>query len=253
MERSVITLQELSDYLRKLYESPISGDYCENGLQFEGKKQIKKAATAVTASLATIEAAAEAGADALITHHGLFWKGESTNIVGVKKKRLEILFRHNISLFGFHLPMDAQQEIGNNWRAARDLGWNNLEPFGLMNGVPIGVKGNFAAKSRQSFQKELEKYYDHSATTAFGGKETIQSAALISGGAYRSLSDAAKENIDSFITGNFDEPAWHMALEEGINFYAMGHAATEKIGPRALAEKLSKIVPTQFLDIENPF
>lgn len=249
----MITLQELTDYLRKLYETPINGDYCENGLQFEGKKEIRKVATAVTASLATIEAAAEAGVDALITHHGLFWKGESMNIVGVKKKRLEILFRNDISLFGYHLPMDAQPEIGNNWYAARQLGWNQLEPFGLLNGTAIGVKGVFAPKSRESFRKELEAYYGHHATVAFGGKETVQTAALISGGAYRSIGDAAKEKIDCFITGNFDEPAWHQALEEGINFYAMGHSATEKIGPKALAEKLSERVSAQFIDIENPF
>jgi putative NIF3 family GTP cyclohydrolase 1 type 2 len=171
----------------------------------------------------------------------------------VKKRRLEILFRHDISLFGFHLPMDAQQEIGNNWCAARELGWTNLQPFGLMNGTPIGVKGTFAAKSRDVFCKELEKYYAHSATIAYGGPEKVESAALISGGAYKSLSDAAREGIDCFVTGNFDEPAWHAAMEEGVNFFAMGHAATEKVGPRALAEKLSVLVPTQFIDVENPF
>lgn len=249
----MITLQQLSDYLSALFESQISGDYCENGLQFEGKKEIRTAATAVTASLATIEAAAKAGVDALITHHGLFWKGENMSIVGVKKARLALLFRHDISLFGYHLPMDAHPEIGNNWRAARDLGWENIEPFGFLNGAFIGVKGTFKSKARDQFQKELETYYQHSANCALGGKDKIQSAALVSGGAYRSLADAAKEKVDCFITGNFDEPAWHMAHEEKINFYAMGHTATERIGPKALAEKMSELIPTTFLDIPNPF
>lgn len=254
MGGSMITLQELIAYLAKLYESPVTGDYCENGLQFEGKGEIKKVATAVTASLAAIEAAVDAKVDALITHHGLFWKGDSCKIIGMKKGRLELLFSSNISLFGYHLPMDAQQEIGNNWLAAKELGWQNLEPFGWMNGAPIGVKGTFAPKSRETFKHELENYYNHPAAYAFGGPEKVKSAALISGGAYRSLSDAAKEKVDCFVTGNFDEPAWHHAHEEGINFYAMGHSATEIVGPKALAKKLSaELIPTVFLDIPNPF
>lgn len=249
----MITLQQLIDYLTKLYECPITGDYCENGLQFEGKEKVSKAGTAVTASLATIEAAVEAKVDVLITHHGLFWKGDGSSIIGAKKARLELLFRHNISLFGYHLPMDAQPEIGNNWSAARDMGWQNLEPFGWMNGAFIGVKGTFPSKPRDAFKKELEAYYNHPAACAFGGKDQVQSAALISGGAYRSIPEASKEKLDCFVTGNFDEPAWHMAHEERINFYAMGHSATEKVGPQALAKKLSELVPTVFIDISNPF
>lgn len=249
----MITLQELCDYLDRLYESPFANDYCDNGLQFEGKREIRRAATAVTASLATLEAAASYGADALITHHGLFWKGESSRIIGSKKARLEVLFRSNMSLFGYHLPMDAQGEIGNNWQAAKDMGWENLRPFGLYNGFPLGVMGTFAPKPRDRFQKELEQYYDHPAACALGGPETVQSAALISGGAYRSVSEAAAAGVDCFVTGNYDEPAWHLAHEERVNFYAMGHAATEKVGPKALAKKLSALVPTEFLDIPNPF
>lgn len=249
----MITLQELIDYLTALFEGPITSDYCPNGLQVEGKASIKKVATAVTASRATIEAAVAADVDALIVHHGLFWKGDEFPIIGAKKGRLEPLFRYDISLFGYHLPLDAHPEIGNNWRAARDLGWEQLEPFGVLNGAPIGVRGTFAPMDRDSFKKKLESYYDHPATEALGGPEQVSSAALVSGGAYGLIKEAAEVGADCFVTGNFDEPAWHLAHEEGVNFYAMGHSATERVGPRALAERLSALVPTEFLDVPNPF
>lgn len=249
----MITLQELIDYLRDLYDVPTISDYCPNGLQVEGKSTINKVATAVTASRATIEAAVAANADALVVHHGLFWKGDDPTIIGAMKGRLEPLFRYDISLFGYHLPMDAHPVIGNNWSAARDLGWEQLEPFGLFNGTPIGVRGTFAPVSREAFQKKIEAYYHHPATYALGGPEEVSKAALVSGGAYRSIKEAAEVGVDCFITGNFDEPAWHLAHEESINFYAMGHTATEKVGPRALAKQLAQLVESEFLDLPNPF
>ena len=136
-----------------------------------------------------------------------------------------------------------------------DLGWESLEPFGLYKGIPIGVKGVFAPQNLESFVKKLEHYYGHSAYLAPGGNSLVKSAALISGGAYRSLGEASAAGVDCFITGNFDEPAWHQALEEKINFLALGHSHTEKIGPKSLVkyirEKFS--LPCTFIDIENPF
>lgn len=251
----MITLQELCAYLNKqLQPNPIS-DYCLNGMQIEGKKHIHKIATGVSANLATIQEAAAWGADALLVHHGLFWNHDSPLISGVKKEKLNLLFNSNISLLAYHLPLDAHQEFGNNWRAALDMEWNHLEPFCFTNGLFIGVRGKIKKTRRADFQKKLEDYYQHPSYAALGGKEEIETVALVSGGGYRFITEAIKENLDCFITGNYDEPVWNQAMEEKMNFFALGHSATEKIGPRALGAHLSQIfkLEHQFIDIFNPF
>lgn len=230
-------------------------DYCPNGIQVEGKDEIKRVATAVSANLQTIEKAVEKGVDALVVHHGMFWNRDPYPIIGTKRTKLELLLQHEISLFAYHLPLDAHQEIGNNWRAARELGWEDLEPFGEFNGTFIGVKGNFSPQPIEAFVTHVEAYYSHRATVALGGKKKVKSVALISGGAYKELGAASREGVDCFMTGNFDEPAWGIAHEEGIHFLALGHSATEKIGPKAFAEYLVNQhgLEAFFLDIPNPF
>lgn len=251
----MITLQELCHDLNEFLSVRDYKDYCDNGLQVEGVREIKHFATAVTASLATIQAAVDIGAQALIVHHGMFWNGDSHRVVGVKREKLNYLLKHDISLLAYHLPLDGNKEIGNNWKAAKDLGWENLEPFAEYKGVYLGVKGTFSRKKITEFQKNLEDYYQHSAHCALGGKEIVESAALVSGGAYKLLTEAAKEGIDCFITGNFDEPAWHHAYEEKINFFALGHSATERVGPKALGELIREkySLKYSFIDIPNPF
>ena len=246
----MITLIDLLNQLNDFLHVPLFSDYCVNGMQVQGKHQVKKIATAVSCSLNIIEEAIEKEADVLIVHHGLFWDKESPVIQGVKREKLAKLLKSGISLLAYHLPLDAHREVGNNWKAAIDLGWQEIEPF-----YNIGVRGKFPKCSRVEFQKQLEDYYGQKAVTALGGKELITTSALISGGAYRQLSDAAALGIDCFITGNFDEPAWHSAHEEKINFYALGHAATEKIGPRALADHLRRTLNLDavFIDEVNPF
>ena len=240
---------ELAHYLENYLSASEFEDYGPNGLQVEGKESIKTCATAVSASLETIEKAVEAGVDALIVHHGLFWMRDDYCIIGPKRERLAALLKHEISLFAYHLPLDAHQEVGNNFRAAQDLGWHSLEPFS------VGVKGRFKSMPLDAFIAELEAYYGHSATVALGGKKSVQSAILISGGAYKELATAAKEGVDCFITGNFDEPAWAAAHEGRINFFALGHTATEKIGPQALAEHIDRKfgVSCTFIDSDNVF
>ncbi|MEC7839313.1 MAG: Nif3-like dinuclear metal center hexameric protein [Chlamydiota bacterium] len=248
-------LKELCEYLDELMFVSEFNDYCPNGLQVEGRSAISKVATAVSSSLETIQQAVEAGVDALIVHHGMFWKGEPAEVVGVKKKKLELLIKNEISLIGYHLPLDAHTSIGNNWKVAHDLGWFNLTPCGYVNGKAMGVMGFFKPMTREAFGKQIEEYYSHPINGAFGGSETVESAYLISGGAYKYMSDAAKCGADCFITGNFDEPAWHDAHELGINFYAMGHSATERVGPIALCDHLKERfhVDTRFIDVYNPF
>lgn len=250
-----INIDKLTLFLNQLL--PINGitDYCPNGLQVEGKTAIKKIGTAVSASVATIEAALEENVDALIVHHGIFWQRESAVIQGTKRKKLSLLLTHGLSLYAYHLPLDIHPIVGNNWKAARDLGWKNLSPFGYVNGIPIGVKGEVDQCSREEFLTKVESYYRHPATCAWGGSGQIQQVALVSGGGYRCIEEAAENNIDAFITGSFDEPAWHLAFEERVDFLALGHAATERVGPIALADYIEKQLSIQscFIDIENPF
>jgi len=247
------TLTELCRDLDELYSPSFFVDGCPNGLQVEGRTEIEKIAIAVTASLETIEKAALMGASALIVHHGLFWNRDPYPIKGSKKEKLATLLKHDISLIAYHLPMDGHSKCGNNWKAALDLGLSDLHPFGMVEKMAIGVKGTIKSENREDFKKRLEAYYGHDAAVAFGGKESIETVALVSGGAYKMLADAS--GLDAFITGSYDLPAWSQAFEEKINFYALGHHATERVGPLALKEKLESLynIPCVFIEEDNPF
>ena len=251
----MITLKNLCNDLEDLLESTKFSDYCPNGLQVEGSQEINCIATGVSASLETIQKAIEKKADVLLVHHGIFWKNDDFCITANKRKKIALLLKNNISLIAYHLPLDAHRTLGNNWKAAMDHSWGNLEPFGESNGQYIGVKGSFPEISRQDFQKKLENYYQHPAHTALFGKEKISTAALISGGAHREIQEAVREGVDSFITGSFDEPIWSISQEESMNFFAMGHSATEVIGPKAIGEYLEKKyrIEQHFINVINPF
>lgn len=256
IERNMISLQELCGYIDNLLSSQSFNDYGPNGLQVEGKKEITRVATGVSASLETIKNAVALGVDALIVHHGMFWNKDSLVLTGIKREKIKLLVENNISLLAYHLPLDAHTLYGNNWKVAKDLNWQNLQPFGEYNKMFIGVKGILPKSiDRNELKVMLEGYYGHPAHCALGGKDRIETVALISGGAHRNIQDAIKENIDCYITGSFDEPIWNQAFEEKINFFALGHAATERIGPKALGEHLQDTfgLPCLFIDSNNPF
>jgi len=246
----MITLQELCDELNKTLPSGELNDYCPNGLQVEGKPQIKKVGTAVSATLETIAAAIRSGCDALFVHHGLFWYKDPYPIVGSKKKKVELLLEAGVSLLAYHLPLDAHPLLGNNWRAAKDLQLKKCRPF-----CQFGVIGEISRTETSKFIQKVEKYYDHPAAAALGGGKTISRVALLSGGGYKYLQAAKEAGVDCFITGNFDEPAYSVAFEEGIHFLALGHSATERVGPKEVAKYLARKmqVKTEFIDIFNPF
>ena len=176
----MITLQELCSHLNGLLAVDLFTDLCPNGLQVEGKPTINRVVTAVSGSAEIIDAAIAAKADALIVHHGMFWQGDSPVIAGVKRRKIQGLLDHGISLLGYHLPLDAHRQVGNNWKAAQDMGWNSLEPFGTFKGTPIGVRGLLPAVPVAAVKSQLEAYYEHLAHPAPGGKEQIEKIALIS-------------------------------------------------------------------------
>ncbi|MBQ8498732.1 Nif3-like dinuclear metal center hexameric protein [Chlamydia sp.] len=251
-----MNVSDLLNILNELLHPEFFHDYGPNGLQVgDPQALVHKIAVAVTADLATIEKAIVSEANVLIVHHGIFWKGMPYPITGVVYQRVRRLIEKNIHLIAYHLPLDAHSKIGNNWKAAQDLGWQQLEAFGSSR-PSLGVKGVFPEKDIQDFIAELSSYYQTTVLAqALGGKEKVASAALISGGAYREVYEAKCQDVDCFITGNFDEPAWSLAHELAINFLAFGHTATEKVGPKALVQHLKElgICPVEFLDTENPF
>ncbi len=251
----MITLQALSEYLETLLLPNTFVDHCPNGLQVEGKPEIRTLACAVSASLAAIESAIALKADALIVHHGLFWNKDPLPVLHNKRLKLKRLLENDISLLGFHLPLDAHIELGNNWKAAQDLGWHQLEPFGFIGQKAIGVRGRFKEMPIELFQKRLEQYYGHPAHVALGGPKVVSTVGLISGGAYREIEKAADLQLDCYVTGSFDEPVWDIAHERGIHFLGLGHYATERIGIRALGMHIEKAldVPCRFIDLANPF
>lgn len=249
-------LRYIIEYLDDFLQSALFRDYCENGLQFgDPEKIVSKIALGVTADLATIRAASNFKADLLITHHGLFWKGEPQKITGYKHKRVAALIESNMSLLVYHLPLDAHREVGNNWKVALDLGWSDLKSFGR-DGPQLGVAGHFPHMMHEDLIRRFEEYYSTKIkASVIGLKTPVTSAALIAGNGYKEIVTAANEGYDCLITGSFDEPAWSLAHETGTGFLAFGHTATEKIGPKALAAKLSETLnlPTVFIDTENAF
>lgn len=251
----MVALKTLTAYLDETLEKDAFDDVSLNGLQVEGKAKVKKLVVGVTATLELIEKAVKEKACAILVHHGLLLKVRPEYVTGVFKKKLELLIKNNISLLAYHLPLDAHQEFGNNWPAALDLGWQNLEPFCLYKGKAIGVKGEIKPCSPSTLTKALKKYYQIEPRVALGGKKQIQTLALVSGGAHRELSQAIKESVDAYITGTADEPQWAMAHEENIHFFALGHHHSERIGPRKLGQHLAQKYGLDVLEIleANPF
>ncbi len=251
----MITLQDLFLYLQNLLLPGEFADYCPNGIQVEGKQEVKRACFAVSASLAAIEEAVKRGADALIVHHGLFWNKDPHVVVGTRREKLKLLLKSEISLLAYHLPLDAHPRVGNNWKAAFDLGFDDIEPFSPLGKTSIGVRGKMEPVSVDAFRKKLEAYYGHPAHVALGGKKKVSSAAIISGGAHRNIDQAADAGVDCYITGSFDEPIWDIAHERKINFFALGHYSTERVGVLALMAEIQKQfkISCDFIDLFNPF
>lgn len=249
-----LTASVLAEQLSQFIDPHNISDHSINGLQITNNGIITQAATGVSADLETIKQAVALKAQALIVHHGLFWKGDSYVLDGTRYEKVKLLMHRNIALLAYHLPLDAHETLGNNWKAARDLGWNNLQPFCECDGTLIGVRGTFPHIPFDKLKQQLADYYRHP-ITAVSDKKEISSAALVSGNAYKFINQAVEAQVDCFVTGSFDLPVWHTAHEEHIAFCACGHAATEKVGPRALAAYIHETcdIRCDFIDTENPF
>lgn len=228
-------------------------DYCPNGLQVEGRREVRHLVCGVTASLALIEEAIARGADALLVHHGWFWKSEARHLVGQRRQRLARLLAHELNLYAYHLPLDAHAELGNNAQLAALMGWqvegNFAEQSIGFHGRPF-VTGQTAAQLAQQLERQLGR----TSMLVGDASRPLQRIAWCSGGAQDYFEQALATGADCFISGEISEPCYHLALESGIPYIAAGHHATERYGVQALGRWLSEAhgLRCEYVELANP-
>ncbi|MDR5751789.1 MULTISPECIES: Nif3-like dinuclear metal center hexameric protein [unclassified Caballeronia] len=243
---------ELELYLNNLLEIGRFRDYCPNGLQVEGARRIHKLATGVTASLAFLEAAVEWGADAVLVHHGYFWKNEAPQIAGRKYQRVRTLIANDLSLFAYHLPLDSHPELGNNAQIGarlgliadgrfgdQDLGWIAPLPMPL---------------SLEHFTASVENALGRKPLVLGDANRELRRVAWCTGGAQGYFDDAIAAGADVYLSGEVSEQTMHIAMESGVAYLAAGHHATERYGVQAVGAHLSEQFDIEhlFIDIDNP-
>ena len=251
----MVALKELVDYTNTLLQSAAFSDYCPNGLQVEGRMQIGTIVTGVTASLALLEAAATAGADAVLVHHGYFWKDEDACVTGMKRARLKQLLSTDTSLLAWHLPLDAHAELGNNAQLARVLDLQQTGSFGQDGGLQLAREGELApAMTPSALCAHIEQCLGRAPQHIPGQARSISRIGWCTGAAQSYLAAAVERGLDAFISGEISEQTVHIARECGIHYFAAGHHATERYGIQALGEHLAEHfgLSHQFIDIDNP-
>ncbi|MBA2721602.1 MAG: Nif3-like dinuclear metal center hexameric protein [Methylibium sp.] len=252
MGDDVTTRDELDSYLSTLLEVDRFKDYGPNGLQVEGKPQVRKLVSGVTASLAFIEAAAAAGADAVLVHHGLFWRNQDGRVTGWLKRRIATLLQHDLSLFAYHLPLDAHPEHGNNAQLGAKLKFATEGRFGEQQ---LGFVGRPPQPLTGAALSALIQFrLGRAPVVVEGDARPIRRVAWCTGGAQGYFEAAIAAGADAFLTGEISEPQAHIARETGVAFYACGHHATERYGAKALGAHLAQLfdLEHEFIDIDNP-
>jgi len=246
---------ELDSYLKELLNCKSFIDYAPNGLQVEGAEKIKKICTAVTASDEVIRKAVTDNADALIVHHGLFWKGDDPVIIGIKSNRLKHLLLNNINLYAYHLPLDCHITLGNNAELAKILDVELIKMYtvdGVANLIWTGtLKKEFSASD---FSLMIEKKLNRAPLCILGNNRPIKKIAWCSGAAQDYIIDAHRLGVDAYLSGEVSERTYYQAQELGINYFACGHHATERYGVQALGEHLRDQFSLihKYIESDNP-
>lgn len=246
---SIITI---TNYIDGLLNSKNFDDYAPNGLQVQGKTDIRKLVTGVSATQAFIEAAIEQEADAILVHHGWFWDKEDPRIVGMKYKRLKLLMDHEISLLAYHLPLDAHPELGNNAQLAHRL---DIQIEDVIDKQGVGNYGRLPEYiSLEKLGENIEKSLGRVPTLISGGDHAIRKVAWCTGGAQNWINKAAEAGVDAYISGEISEHTVHVAREMGVHYIAAGHHATERYGAMALGKHVAAKfgLLCEFVDIDNP-
>ena len=243
---------DIEKHLRQLLEVDRFKDYGPNGLQVEGKPGISKIVSGVTASLALIDAAIAARADALLVHHGLFWRGQDGRLTGWLKARVERLMAHGINLFAYHLPLDAHPRLGNNARLGAELGLVADARLGEQDLAFIGDAAGLA--SAEALARRARQTLGREVLLLPGDGRPLRRVAWCTGGAQGYFEAAIAAGADAFLTGEISEPQAHLARETGVAFLACGHHATERYGAPAVAAEAAAHfgLAHEFIEIDNP-
>ncbi len=250
----MVELQKLVSHCDELLDVDRFRDYAPNGLQIEGRARVSKIVTGVTASQALIDAAINAQADVLLVHHGFFWKGESSRITGLKRKRVSALIENDMSLLAYHLPLDAHEQLGNNAQLAALLGIHVDGRFGR-GGEDIAMHGHLECELRvDEFASLIKNALGRGALHLPGESKKIKRVAWCSGAAQDYIEQAYELGVQAFISGEVSENTTHFARESGVHYFAAGHHATERYGVQALGRHLADVfdVDHQFVEIDNP-
>lgn len=250
-----VELHSLVSELASLLEVQQFNDYCPNGLQVEGRSNIRRIVTGVTATQAIIDQAVQLKADAILVHHGYFWRGEELVLTGMKKRRIKTLLDHDISLLAYHLPLDAHPVLGNNAQLGKLLGWDTTEPLTLHNKNPMGLIAELNEPLNPAqLNTLLTERLHRKALHIEGGTEVIRRVAWCTGAAQSYIHHALKAGVDAFISGEISEQTTHIAREEGIHYFAAGHHATERYGVQALGQWLVERFDLvhHYVEIDNP-
>lgn len=238
-------------HLNQLLEPARFKDYGPNGLQVEGRAEVRHLVCGVTASLALIDAAIAAGADAILVHHGLFWRGQDGRVTGWMKQRLARLMQHDINLFAYHLPLDAHPTLGNNACLGAQFGWAADRRFGEQD---LGFSAAVEPVALDALAARLRAVLGREVTAVPGDGRAVRRVAWCSGGAQGYFESAIAAGADVFITGEISEPQAHYARETGVAFIAAGHHATERYGVQGVGAQAARDLGLtwQFIDVDNP-
>lgn len=243
---------ELENHLNLLLDISRFHDYCPNGLQVEGRDRIQTLISGVTASLDLLQAAAVAKADAILVHHGYFWRGEDMRITGMKSRRIALLMQHRINLFAYHLPLDAHPHLGNNALLGKKLGLIETGRFGEQD---IAARGELShATTLGAFAEKISRTLLRKPAIIGDPGKSIRQIAWCTGAAQGYFETAIQQGVDAYITGEISEQNVHAARESGVAFIAAGHHATERYGVQAVGDHIAQKfgILHQFIDIENP-
>jgi len=245
-------LDELRDYNASLLQTDLFKDYCPNGVQIEGRAEIRRIATSVTASQHVLDEAIAWGADALLVHHGYFWRNENAAIIGIKKQRIAQLLRNDVSLLAYHLPLDAHTKLGNNAQLGQLLGFKPIKQFGNQSIVWLGELPE--SQSLEKLTQNIKENLKREPQVIGDLTKNIQKIAWCTGGAQGYFEDAIDQGVDAYLTGEASEHNFHLAQESGVAFIAAGHHATERLGIQALGTHLAQKfdLDCQFFDQNNP-